>query len=139
MVNFKKLLFSIFLLSSITFQAQKADAIIGIWETEKGDAKIEVFKSESTYKAKLLWGKDAVNKDNSSKKDINNPDQKLRNHDLIGSIIIKDLIFDDNEWSNGHVYNNANGKWYKCYVWLEKSKFHLRGYLGLPAFGQTTK
>ena len=129
------------LIFSFSMNAQNnTDAILGIWETEKKDAKIEVFKSGNEYKAKLLWGVQIVNKDGSSKKDVNNKDEKLRSRDLVNSIMIKGLNFDgDDEWKNGKVYNNANGKWYNCYVWLKKGKLHLRGYLGIPAFGQTSK
>lgn len=128
------------LINFTNLQAQdKADEIVGTWQMTDESAKMEVFKSGNKYKTKLLWGKDAVNKDGSSKKDINNPDEKLRNRNLVGSIMIKGLTFEDDEWNDGKVYNNANGKWYNCYVKIKKGQLHLRGYLGLPMFGQTTK
>lgn len=121
-------------------QAQvNADEIVGVWETEAKDAKMEVFKSGNEYQAKLLWGKDIVNTDGTSKKDINNPDKNLQSRNLVGTIYIKSLEFDDDEWEKGRVYNNSNGKWYKCYAWLEDKQLHLRGYLGMKILGQTTK
>lgn len=128
------------LINSTNLQAQvKADAIIGVWEMNDKSAKMEVFKSGKEYQAKLLWGKDIVNSDGTSKKDVNNPDKNLQNRKLVGAIYIKSLKFDDDEWVNGRVYNNANGKWYKCYVWLEDEQLHLRGYLGMKVLGQTTE
>ncbi|MEC3908116.1 DUF2147 domain-containing protein [Tamlana sp. 2201CG12-4] len=133
-------LFFFMLVSTTNVQAQdKADTIIGIWEMNDQSAKMEVFRSGDEYQAKLLWGKDITNPDGTSKTDNNNPDAKLKNRDLIGMTYITGLSYDDEEWENGHVYNNANGKWYKCYVWIKKDRLHLRGYLGLPMLGQTTK
>lgn len=128
------------LISTTNLQAQvNTDDIVGIWETESKDAKMEVFKSGNKYQAKLLWGKDIVNENGTSKKDENNSDENLQNRDLVGITYIKDLKFDDDEWEKGRVYNNSNGKWYKCYVWLEDRQLHLRGYLGMKILGQTTK
>lgn len=128
------------LINTSNLQAQvKADAIVGVWETEDKDAEMEVFKSGNEYQAKLLWGIDIVNTDDTSKKDVNNPDKNLQSRDLVGTIYIKSLKFDDDEWGKGRVYNNSNGKWYKCYAWLENKQLHLRGYLGMKILGQTTK
>jgi uncharacterized protein (DUF2147 family) len=125
--------------TSNLYAQEKADAIIGVWETETKDAKMEIFKSGKEYQAKLLWGKDIVHADGTSKKDAKNPDAKLRNRDLVGITYITGLKFDDDEWEKGRVYNNSNGKWYKCYVWLEDGQLHLRGYLGMRILGQTSK
>lgn len=128
-------------LSTTSLQAQDVNknAIVGVWESEDKDAKMEIFKDGNEYKAKLLWGKDIVNADGTSKKDVNNPDEKFHNRDLMGMTYMKGLKFDDDQWEKGQVYNNANGKWYKCYVWLENKQLHLRGYLGMKMLGQTTK
>lgn len=125
---------------SITLQAQTdEDAIVGIWEMTDKSAKMEVFKSENKYQAKLLWGKDIINADGSSKKDIKNPDKRMHNRDIVGITYLTDLQYDDGEYDNGKIYNSANGKIYKCYVWIKKDVLHLRGYLGIRMLGQTTK
>lgn len=130
-------LFTLINLSNAQAQ-KKADAIIGVWETEAKDGKMKIFKSDKEYQAKLLWGKDIVHTDGTSKKDIKNPNAKLRNRDLVGITYITGLIFNDDEWEKGSVYNSADGKWYKCYVWLKDGQLHLRGYLGMRILGQTS-
>ncbi len=136
----------LFLLATIVFstinsvQSQnKEDAIIGTWEMNDGSAKMKVFKAGNEYQAQLLWGKDIVNPDGSSKKDLNNPDKKLQSRNLLGIIYLTGLIYHDGQYEKGRIYNNANGKTYKCYVWIKKGKLHLRGYLGMKMLGQTTQ
>lgn len=130
-------LLALFQLSSLTAQVN-SNAIVGIWESEAKDAKMEIYSSGETFNATLLWGAQIVNADGSSKKDSYNPDESMRDRELVGSVMIKGLRFEDDEWENGRVYNNANGKWYKCYVWMEEGQLHLRGYLGMPILGETT-
>ena len=128
------------LINVSTTQAQdKSDAIVGTWEMKDKSAKMHVFKSGNEYQAKLLWGKDIVKADGISKKDTKNPDPKLRNRDLMGIVYITGLKYDDDEWKKGQVYNNSNGKLYKCYVWIEDGELHLRGYLGMKILGQTSE
>lgn len=127
-------------LSNTFLHAQNsADDIIGIWELDDKASTMKIYKSGNTYSAKLLWGKDIVEADGkTSKKDIHNPDKTLRNRDLTGITYLTGLTYDDDEYTNGRIYNALNGKTYKCYVWLENGALHLRGYLGLPILGQTT-
>jgi uncharacterized protein (DUF2147 family) len=131
------LLLSLFSISQ-SYSQEKSDVIIGVWESEDKDAKMEIYKDGNTFKANLLWGAQIVNEDGSSKKDVNNPDESLRNKDLVDGLMIIGLEYDGEEWDDGKVYNNANGKWYNCYVWMEKGQLNLRGYLGLKIMGQTT-
>jgi uncharacterized protein (DUF2147 family) len=136
----RQIIFSLFLFTNLTLFAQtKASAILGIWETEAKDGKMELYQCGNSYCGKLLKGADIINPDGSSKKDVKNPDPQLRSRDLVGIEILTGLSFDGKEYQNGRIYNGANGKTYKCYVWLKNDVLHLRGYLGLRAFGQTSK
>ncbi|UTW62458.1 DUF2147 domain-containing protein [bacterium SCSIO 12741] len=136
----KMVLTTLVLLGGLTgWSQQKADEILGVWETEDKDGKIEIFSCGSTYCGKLLWGKNIVNPDGTSKKDVNNPDEALRSRDMVGATILTGLAFDGEEYEDGRIYNAEDGDTYKCYIWIEKGVLHLRGYLGIPALGQTTK
>jgi len=68
----KKTILTVFtLLLSMASFAQKisADQISGIWQCE--DYKIEIFKVENTYSAKLLWSKEMFEADGkTAKKDL---------------------------------------------------------------------
>lgn len=114
------------------------DAIIGTWETDAKDAKMEIFKSGEYYFGKLLWGNKVVEADGkTSKKDTKNPDAKLRDRNIIGIVNLTGLKFDDGDYLDGKIYDPPSGKTYDCKAWLKNSKLHLRGYIGLSILGQT--
>jgi uncharacterized protein (DUF2147 family) len=114
------------------------DAIIGTWETDAKDAKMEIFKSGDYYYGKLLWGNKVVEADGTtSKKDSKNPDQKLRTRNILGITNLTGLKFDDGDYVNGKIYDPPSGKTYDCKAWLKNGKLHLRGYIGLSMLGKT--
>lgn len=137
----KILVCAMLLLGSICVFAQnKADQVVGIWQTQEKDGTMQVYACGNEYCGKLLKGSDIVNSDGSSKKDVENPDPNLRSRDIVGMRILKGLVFDGEQYyEEGRIYNASNGKTYNCYVWLEDGVLHLRGYLGIPALGQTSK
>lgn len=137
----KILVCAMLLLGSICVFAQnKADQVVGIWQTQEKDGTMQVYACGNKYCGKLLKGSDIVNSDGSSKKDVENPDPNLRSRDIVGMRILKGLVFDGEQYyEEGRIYNASNGKTYNCYVWLEDGVLHLRGYLGIPALGQTSK
>ncbi|MCG8332707.1 MAG: DUF2147 domain-containing protein [Chitinophagales bacterium] len=135
----KSILLLLFGVISIHIQAQgSANEIIGIWETEAKDGKMEIYKCGDRYCGKLLWGTEIVNTDGTSKKDNNNPDKNLRSRDLVGITNLTGLRYGQDTYEDGKIYNAANGKIYDCYVWLDKGKMHLRGYIGMKMLGQTS-
>jgi uncharacterized protein (DUF2147 family) len=115
------------------------DAIIGTWETDAKDAKMEIFKSgDYYYYGKLLWGNKVVEADGTtSKRDSKNPNEKLRTRDIIGITNLTGLKFDDGDYVDGKIYDPPSGKTYDCKAWLKNGKLHLRGYIGLLMLGKT--
>jgi uncharacterized protein (DUF2147 family) len=80
----------------------------------------------------LVGGKDA------DKKDVNNPDEKLRDRKLRGVVIMWHLTFDDGEYVDGYCYNPRDGDTYRVKMkMLSKSALRLRGYLGITLLGQS--
>ena len=127
------------LIYSTAFAQKNPGEIIGIWETEAKDGKMEIYKTGNEYRGKLLWGKDIVEKDSkTSKKDVKNPDEKLRSRNLVGITYITGLIYDDNEYVDGSVYSAADGRTYDCKLWIENEDLYLRGYVGFSLLGQTS-
>lgn len=113
-------------------------AIVGKWESDKKDVRLEFFKSGQEYKAKLLWGNQIVESDGrTSKKDTKNPDKNLQSRNLIGIISVTGLKWEKGEYIGGMIYNPPSGETYKCKVWLKDEKLYLRGYLGFSLLGQT--
>jgi len=129
------------LVSVMTMYTAKAqmssDKIIGIWELEDKTSKMEVYKEGNTYYGKLLFGKDVMNEDGTSKKDIHNPNQELRENNIIGSTYITNLKFTGEEWEEGNVYDSTTGKLWNCYVEIKDEDLHFTGYWGAKWLGKT--
>jgi uncharacterized protein (DUF2147 family) len=118
-------------------QAQQ-DAILGKWEADDGTVKLDMYKSGSDFQALLLYGKEVVEADNTTfRQDTKNPDPTLRSRSLKDIVFIRDLHWEDGEWSGGSLYDGSSGKTYGCSVRIKDGKMLLRGYLGLSLLGQT--
>lgn len=119
--------------ASTALAQSKADAILGEWINEKKDAKFQIFKQDDKYFGKIIWGT------GDQKKDVKNPDSKLRNRDVIGLTILKNFVFDgDNTWEDGTIYDPREGKTYSCKITQKgANKINVRGFVGISLFGRT--
>lgn len=115
-----------------------ADALVGIWEADDGTVKLDMFKAGSEFQARMLYGNEIVEADNVTfKKDTKNPDAALRSRSLKNIVFITGLRWNDGEWSGGSIYDASSGRTYNCKAEIRNGKMGLRGYVGLPAMGQT--
>jgi uncharacterized protein (DUF2147 family) len=133
----KKALLSLatLLLLSVTALANSgADAILGEWLSQEKDGKILIFKQGDQYFGKISWGK------TPGRKDTNNPDEKLRNRDLLGTVILKNFKFTGSAWENGIIYDPNSGKTYDCILKVKDGNktLDIRGFVGSPMFGRTS-
>ncbi len=125
---------TLILLPSISAIANSnSDVILGEWISQEKDGKITIYKQGERYYGKVTWGKFP------SKKDSNNPDPKLRNREIVGSVILKDFVFAGDSWENGSIYDPNSGKTYDCILKVKDNnkKLDIRGYIGSPMFGRT--
>lgn len=137
MVN-KSLMVLTLVLSTISLRAQTgADRILGIYLTAQKDGKVEIYKQGNKYYGKLIWGKDSTNPDGSPRLDTKNEDPALRKRPIVGIVLLRDFIYKDNKWVNGHIYDPNNGKTYQCKMSFEGEKLLIRGYIGISMFGRT--
>ena len=120
---------------AITLSAQQvnSDLISGEWLTAPKDAKILIYKQANKYYGKINWG------ETSGRKDDKNPDASLRSRDLLGTVILKDFVFNGKDkWENGSIYDPNNGKTYSCHIKLKDNKtLEVRGYIGISLLGRT--
>ena len=133
----KKVLLSLatLLLLSVTALANSgADAILGEWLSQEKDGKILIFKQGDQYFGKISWGK------TPGRKDTNNPDEKLRNRDLLGTVILKNFKFTGSAWENGTIYDPNSGKTYDCILKVKDGNktLDIRGFVGSPMIGRTS-
>ncbi len=114
------------------------ESIVGAWESDEKDVRMEFFKDGDGYKAKLLWGNKIVESDGqTSRKDIKNPDTSLRSRDIIGIVSLTGLKWNGKEYTDGRIYDPPSGKTYSCKAWVEGDKLHLRGFMGVSLMGKT--
>ncbi|NVO18621.1 MAG: DUF2147 domain-containing protein [Bacteroidetes bacterium] len=120
-----------------------ADKIIGYYltfddETGAEKSQIQIYKATNgKYYGKIVWLKEP-NKNGKPKIDDKNPDAKLQGRPIMGLLLLKDFTFnkDDNEWSDGTIYNPTSGKTYNCYMNFETAtRLKIRGYIGASWMG----
>ena len=122
------------------FSQQISDDICGIWLEEKKESHIEIYKIDDMYYGKIVWLANPNNDDGSIKLDKENPDPELKNRNILGLEIIKNLEFiGSNNWGNGQIYDARTGKTYELNARLKsKDILLLRGFIGLSLIGKTT-
>lgn len=104
--------------------------IIGKWKTDTGTAIVEVYKKGDSYNAKIVWLAKPTDPDGSPAKDGNNPDPKLKSRSLMGLNLLYGLKPKGDRYEGGTIYDPANGKTYKCSMFLQDGVLKVRGHLG---------
>jgi uncharacterized protein (DUF2147 family) len=114
-------------------QSVTKDAVLGEWLAESKDGKVLIYKQGEKYFGKISWGKDG------ERKDVNNPDAKLKTQPIIGSVILKGFEFTGKAWEDGTIYDPNNGKTYSCTIKMKKpNELEIRGFIGISLLGRTT-
>ena len=128
-----------------TVRAAERD-LIGTWDVESKDAKMEIFKCGDKYCGRLVWLQDPINSPEEDrvragrpKTDDNNPDPSLRNRPLLGLQIMSNFTYaGDNDWVGGKVYDPESGNIYSAKMTLVSiDRLDLRGYVLFSLFGRT--
>jgi len=117
---------------------EDSSAIVGVWLTAEGKARIQIEKSGDVYSGKIIWLKEP-DEDGKPKVDKKNPDEHLRTRPIIGLEIVYGFRYDDdNEWTGGKVYDPESGNEYKAKMTLVDEKtLKLRGYILVPLLGRS--
>jgi uncharacterized protein (DUF2147 family) len=139
----KKIFFSFVPLMLIFFssfaQNTEGDKVIGVWLSEKKDARVEFFRRDNKYYGKLLWGAEMYEADGKTPlKDTENPDVSSRTRSRLNLVIISGLTYNDGEYTDGKLYDARNGHTYSLKLKLTSiDKLEMRGFMGISLFGQT--
>ena len=107
-------LFVVFSLLFSSYISEENKKIYGVWWSPEKESKIKIYKnSAGKVVGKIVWLKDGKNADGTNKKDINNPNEKLRGQTILNLIILNDFEYDeDDEWDEGTIYDPKSGKVY---------------------------
>lgn len=109
------------------------DSIVGEYLTDRGGSKskVRVYKeANGTYTAQVFWVENPYDKNGKKRKDVKNPDEKLRNVDIDKVVLVKGLKYDadDKEWSGAKIYDPTKGIKVNATAKFEKDgRLKLRG------------
>ncbi|MBY0245456.1 MAG: DUF2147 domain-containing protein [Sphingobacteriaceae bacterium] len=127
-----------FLAVSVVTFAQKNDVVLGQWLNKTGEAKIEIYKKGQAYFGKIIWLKIPKDANGNAKLDHKNPNESLRSKPILGLEMLKNFVFEDNEWTDGTIYDPKSGKTYSCNITLKSNnELNIRGYIGISLLGRT--
>lgn len=133
------LLLTAMIFSHLSSTSTSADAIIGVWQNGTGKGHIQIYKQGAKYFGRIIWLKEPLDKyTGKPKMDTKNPDPAQRSNPIIGLVMMRNFVYDDGEWTDGHIYNPSEGKEYKAYLKLrDPNTLLVRGYIGISLIGKT--
>ncbi|MEO6136792.1 MAG: DUF2147 domain-containing protein [Ginsengibacter sp.] len=139
-----KTLFLFLLLIScqcLVYAQNNADEILGKWMSVQNNCMVDVYKNGQEYRAKIIWFDDSddPSRPMNERLDIENPDKKLRSQKILGSNVLKELIYNykNKVWKNGYVYDATSGRTWNASVWLlADGTLKVRGYWHFQFLGQ---
>jgi uncharacterized protein (DUF2147 family) len=132
------------LFCSLSIVAHAADSVspVGVWRTiddktgkEKSLVRITEINGEFRGTIEKLFRE--PNEDQTPNCEKCTGDKK--NKPVLGMIIMTGLKTDGEMYTGGEILDPANGKTYKCKVWLEDKgkKLNVRGFIGMALLGRT--
>lgn len=133
-LHMKNNTFLLILLSIFGFKKahaqNEADKILGTWITAAKDMKVEVYKMQDQYQAKVVWFVCDPGYVMSDFKDKRNPNPSLRARPWLGLNVLEGLEFKkQNEWINGKIYDPNSGRTFDSMCQLETiNVLKVRGY-----------
>ena len=134
---YKYLLFSLLLFCSSPIFSQQKDQIVGKWLNATGEAHIQIYATSGKYFGKIAWMKTPNDPNGKPRWDKNNPDNSLMKNPILGLVILKNFVFDDDIWQGGSIYDPKTGKTYSCKITLQGSdKLNVRGFVGFSMLGR---
>jgi uncharacterized protein (DUF2147 family) len=143
-MNKIKITFILFCLALTTnLKAQSptnGEAIVGVWESGSGKARINIIKSGNFFYGRIVWLKEPIDPlTGKPKLDKNNPEESKRTTPLLGFRMLSGFEFKgDNLWEDGTIYDPESGSTYNSKINLEdKNTMNIRGFIGIAAFGRT--
>ncbi|MCR9013597.1 DUF2147 domain-containing protein [Aquiflexum gelatinilyticum] len=107
MEKVNKVIITIFLVIA-AFQAHAQESINGIWLTEEGNSKVEIYQKGDKSFGKVVWLEQPTDQNGNPVTDRNNPNKDLRNRQVLGIDMLKDLQYRNGKWY-GKIYAPKRG------------------------------
>ncbi len=132
----------LFMMPVIALHGQ-ANSIIGVWLTEDGDSRVEVFqKDDGRFYGRVVWLEEPLNEEGKPKVDDQNPDAAMHDVPIIGLEVLQSFTYNQSkeEWTGGTIYDPKNGRTYSAYLRLDgENTLRMRGYVyGMRFLGRSS-
>lgn len=143
LMTLEKFVFGLILMFLSTFalaqERSNSDAILGVWESGNGKARIKIDKAGEKFNGRIVWLKEPKDETGKPKMDKNNPDESLRSKPLLGYSMLKEFSYEGGRtWENGTIYDPESGSTYSCTINMtDENTLDVRGYIGVSLFGRT--
>ncbi len=113
----------------------------GLWYAEGGAAQVEIASCAAGLCGRVVWLRSPFDEDGCTLRDRRNPEPALRARPVLGLEVLRGLRpAGGDSFSGGTIYDPASGRTYRCEARLDgNDRLLLRGYLGVPWLGRTTR
>jgi uncharacterized protein (DUF2147 family) len=130
----KKLIILLLIVSSTGALAQN-NAVIGKWKTiddGTGEAKsiIEIYERNNKIYGKVIKLFRKPGEDPDPVCDECDEEDDRYKKKIIGMEVLRDMVKDEDEYTDGNILDPKDGKIYRCKIWLEGADLMVRGYWG---------
>lgn len=88
------LVLSVGVISTLSAQS----SVEGVWLTEGGQMKVEIYKKDGLCYGKVAWLEEPNDSKGEPLKDVKNPDESLRSRPLMGMELFSRLTEKDGKW-----------------------------------------
>lgn len=121
----------------------RADAPYGRWYIEGGAAQVEIEPCDRFVCGRVVWVATPFDQNGCALRDAKNPEESRRHLPLVGLQILRGLQAVEGEpdvWTGGRIYDPDSGNDYSVRMTrVDDDRLELRGYVGLPLLGRTTR
>jgi uncharacterized protein (DUF2147 family) len=116
-----------------------ADRLIGVWESEEKNLRIQMLEEDGQFVGKMLWFQCSSESVMHAYRDTENPDPSLTSRPLVGMKLVEKLSYHgDNTWGNGKIYDPNSGYTYDAQIHLTSHDTAVvRGYWKFKWFGKS--
>jgi uncharacterized protein (DUF2147 family) len=116
---------------------------LGLWWAEGGAAQVELRRCDDELCGRVVWLRSPFGDDGCDLRDEHNPDVAKRTRPVLGMDVLaglKRVRETAGEWTDGSIYDPGSGNTYRCQLSLkDDDTVELRGYVGIPLIGRTTR
>jgi uncharacterized protein (DUF2147 family) len=149
MVIWRKYIFNLFIVlgfvgngKALAQPVPGADMICGKWVSTAKNLEVEIYKNGTEFRSKIIWFDDSDDRSRptATRLDTDNPDPKLRTQTVVGSNILKGLVYvpTTNSWEHGIIYDALHGHYWDAAAYInDKNELKVTGYWHFKFIGKT--